>query len=120
MSERNKEMVRRFVDEVQTQHRFNVIDEIVAHDPRNHTPMVGIPDLPPSRESLKELQMGIARAFPDGKMTINSMIAEGDKVVTHKTFDGTHKGEFFGISPTGRSVKFDSLVKTRFEEVPAI
>jgi predicted ester cyclase len=43
-------------------------------------------------------------AFPDGSMTIEDMIAEGEKVVTRKTYRGTHQGEFLSIPPTGRHV----------------
>ena len=109
MSEEYKAMVRRFVEEVQTQHRFDVVDEVVADDPVNHTPIPGMPDMPPTREALKQLQMGIIGAFPDGRMTINSQVAEGDKVVTHKTFEGTHQGDLFGMPPSGKPVKFDII-----------
>jgi predicted ester cyclase len=43
-------------------------------------------------------------AFPDGSMTIEDMIAEGEKVVTRKTYRGTHQGELLSIPPTGRHV----------------
>jgi predicted ester cyclase len=43
-------------------------------------------------------------AFPDGVMTIEDMIAEGDKVATRKTYRGTHQGQFLGIPPTGRHI----------------
>ena len=38
------------------------------------------------------------------KMTIDDLIAEGDKVVVRSTFSGTHKGEFMGITPTGKKI----------------
>jgi steroid delta-isomerase-like uncharacterized protein len=44
-------------------------------------------------------------AFPDSRVTIDDMIAEGDQVVTKKTFRGTHEGEFAGIPPTGKTVE---------------
>jgi predicted ester cyclase len=44
-------------------------------------------------------------AFPDGSMTIEDMIAEGDKVVTRKSYRGTHQGEFLSIPPTGRQIR---------------
>jgi predicted ester cyclase len=45
-------------------------------------------------------------AFPDFKATINDIIAEGDKVVIRMTWNGTHRGEFMGIPPTGKRVSF--------------
>jgi predicted ester cyclase len=44
------------------------------------------------------------RAFPDSYFNVEDMIAEGEKVVTRKTFHGTHEGELMGIPPTGRRV----------------
>src|SRR4029077_9887733 len=43
-------------------------------------------------------------AFPDLKVEIHDMIAEGDKVTTRKSFHASHKGEFFGVQPTGKIV----------------
>jgi predicted ester cyclase len=46
------------------------------------------------------------RAFPDSCFTVEgmSMMAEGDKLATRKTFRGTHEGQFMGIPPSVRSV----------------
>jgi len=41
-------------------------------------------------------------AFPDCRFTIDDMIAEGDQVVTKKTFTGTHTAELNGMPPTGK------------------
>lgn len=48
-------------------------------------------------------------AFPDSRITIESCIAEGDKVLTRWTLTGTHRGEFQGIPPSDRAVKFSGL-----------
>jgi predicted ester cyclase len=37
-------------------------------------------------------------------MTIEDMVAEGDRVATRKTFRGTHQGELMGIPSTGKVV----------------
>ena len=52
-------------------------------------------------------------AFPDFKVTIDDMIAEGDKVVVRGTWSGTHKGEFMGIPATGKSVSFGVIDTVR-------
>jgi len=41
-------------------------------------------------------------AFPDMHVTIDDMVAEGDKVAARVTITGTHKGEFMGIPPTNK------------------
>jgi predicted ester cyclase len=43
-------------------------------------------------------------AFPDGHMTIDDLVVEGDKVVARYTLTGTHKGEFMGIPATNKKV----------------
>ena len=48
-------------------------------------------------------------AFPDSQIVIESCIAEGDRVATRWTLTGTHRGEFMGIPPTGRSIKFEGI-----------
>jgi predicted ester cyclase len=48
-------------------------------------------------------------AFPDLHVVIHDQVAEGDRVVTRKTFHGTHQGDLIGIPATGRSVAFDVI-----------
>jgi predicted ester cyclase len=55
-------------------------------------------------------------AFPDSYFTVEDMIAEGDKVVTRKTFHGTHEGEFIGIPPSGKTVTIELIDIVRISE----
>jgi predicted ester cyclase len=54
-------------------------------------------------------------AFPDCRFTIDDMIAEGDQVVTKKTFTGTHTADLNGIPPTGKRVtlQFVDIMRVR-------
>jgi hypothetical protein len=47
-------------------------------------------------------------------VTIDDMVAEGDKVATRVTMTGTHKGEIMGIPPTNKKVTVSGIVIDRF------
>jgi predicted ester cyclase len=55
-------------------------------------------------DSFRDFTEHVLRAFPDMKVKIESMVAEGDQVVVRWTASGTHRGEFLGTRPTGRRV----------------
>ncbi|MFX0126005.1 MAG: ester cyclase, partial [Candidatus Hodarchaeota archaeon] len=54
-------------------------------------------------------------AFPDLKYLIQEIVAENDKVWLSGPFEGTHKGYFIGIPPTGNRVKYDMAVLFHFK-----
>lgn len=99
----NKTIVRRLFEEVWTQGKLAVIDEIsdAAHAAYER-PAVTI----------------WRTAFPDLRITVDDMIAEGDKVVAGVTFRGTHQGELTGelirwltppVPPTGKRVEMRGI-----------
>ncbi len=99
--EENKTIERRYMEEVWTKGNLAAVDELVATNYVDHTPMPGAsPDL----QGLKQFVTVVTAAFPDWYPTIEDMIAEGDKVVVRFRGSGTHKGEFMGIPPTGKQV----------------
>jgi steroid delta-isomerase-like uncharacterized protein len=100
-TERNKAVVRRFIDEVQNQKNWDTFDELNAPDFVNLSAPPGVPS---DRAGGKMYLGAFLNAFPDCHFTIEEMIAEGDFVATKKTFSGTHTAEFNGIPPTGKSV----------------
>ncbi len=100
-TERNKAVVRRFIEEVQNKKNMDLFDELNASDFVN---LSAPPGMPTDREGGKMFLGGFLNAFPDSQITIDDMIAEGDRVVTKKTFTGTHTGEFGGIPTSGNSV----------------
>ena len=102
----NKALVRRFVEEAQTKGNLEIIDEVVAEDFVDHTPLPGVP---PTREGVKMLFAGLRTAFPDLQVTIAEQIAEDETVVTRKTFRGTHRGPFMGAPPSGNPVTFEVI-----------
>ena len=110
-TEQNKALFRRFMDEVFNRGNISLVDEVCAPDfvEREELP----PGIPPGCEAIKQFSTVFRSAFPDLKVTIDDMIAEGDKVVVRGTWSGTHKGEFMGIPPTGKSVSFGVIDTVR-------
>jgi predicted ester cyclase len=58
----------------------------------------------------------VRTAFPDQWWQIEDLIAEGDRVVARTPMTGTHRGDFFGIPPTGRSVTLTGVHLMRAAE----
>jgi len=103
--EKNKQIVVRYVDEIQNGHKIDAIENIFAEDFIDHTAsgdglfLGGI-------EGLKKGYATFLRAFPDLHAIVDDLIAEGDKVVAYKTLTGTHSDTFLGIPTTGNRVEF--------------
>ena len=98
-----KQVVRRFVEEVQDAHRHDLIDQLVAANFVNHLSQVGSVD----RTTLKDGHSRWLAAFPDQRWTIHHMVSEDDLVATYKTCEGTHLGEWMGLTPTGKRMVLD-------------
>lgn len=104
MSEENKAIVRRLVEEWQDGRRRDVAEELIADEFVDHS---AGPDESGNKEEGIQWFDYIWEALPDFSVQIRDQVAEGDKVATLKTFSGTHKGELMGIPPTGKRVAFD-------------
>ena len=103
MSERedgNRRTVRRLYEEVMNEGRLQLLDEITWPDHIEHNPF---PQQMQGLEGLKQRASMVRAAF-NPSFTIEHLIAEGDKVAVMWSNDGTHVGEWFGFSATGKSV----------------
>jgi steroid delta-isomerase-like uncharacterized protein len=112
MSEQNKAVSRRLVEEVFVGGRLGVADELldasfVGHD-------VAMPEPIRGPNGLKQLASGYREAFPDLQLMIEDQIAESEQVATRWTARGTHKGELFGISATGKQATVEGITIDRF------
>jgi predicted ester cyclase len=100
--EDNKARVRRYVQEFQS--AGNAGTALVAADIlHHHGPAWTLADTT-GRERAKQFITMLRAAFPDLHVVIHDQLGEGDKVMTRKSFSGTHRGEFWGIPrPASRS-----------------
>lgn len=86
---------------------METFNEIFAEDFINHT---APPGAPKNRDGVIYFFNHLLKpAFPDLKVEIHDMVAEDSKVTTRKSFHATHLGEFFGITPTGKSVTMEVI-----------
>jgi predicted ester cyclase len=103
--EQNKAVVLRFNREVIEQGSEPAFRELMDPSFVNRT---AAPGLSPGPDGMIFMFERVLRpAFPDLHVEIHDQIAEGDKVVTRKTLRGTHRGDFFGVPATNRSVAIE-------------
>jgi predicted ester cyclase len=113
MSEENKEVVRRWFEEVWNKGRAEAIDEMfdeygIAHglsaDPAN--PITGPRNFKPFHTLFRE-------AFPNMLIEIDDMVAEGDKVAARCSVRAKHEGDFMGRTATQAPVEFTGMTIVR-------
>ena len=109
---RNKEIVRRFVDEYQTGGDEAVFDETIHPDVLDHDRPEGIAE---GSTGVRQQFDGFRAAMPDFRATVLHQVAEGDLVMTHKVFRGTHEGELLGFPPTGNELEIRVIDVVRLD-----
>jgi steroid delta-isomerase-like uncharacterized protein len=116
MSEENKALVRRWFEEVWNQGNAAAIDELLAEDGVIHglldaggNPVQGLP-------SFHEFHTQFRGAFPDMNVSVEDMIAEGDKVVARCSVRGKHTGEHLGFKATNAPVQFEGVAIVRIKD----
>jgi predicted ester cyclase len=110
-AETNKELVRRFVREINNGN-LDALDEIVAPEFRDHQSLP--PGTPSGLAGLKAFFAAQRTAFPDMDVTIDDITADGDRVWDRLTIRATNTGPFMGIPATGKRVTFEVFDLTRF------
>jgi len=104
-AEDNQALVQRFVDRM-NKHDLSAIDEFFDASYVEHA---AAPGMPPTREGLKQMFQAFLKGFPDMKMTVEHVVADGDLVAIHLTSTGTNKGEMMGMPATGKAIKVQEM-----------
>ena len=104
----NKELVRGYYRDVMNIGQGDTVrfDDYVAADAVLHN---SYPSDPVGVTEWKERVRIFTSSFSEVEITLEDVIAEGDKVVTQMIFRGTHTGDFLGIAATGRRVAVDEI-----------
>ena len=103
--ERNKALVRRFIDEIFLKGDFGAVDELLTEDFTPHT----WGDMQPGRDGLKEAITRVSKGLSDTKMSIDDVIAEGDRVAVRLTSSAKQTGEFMGMPPSGKRYEIGEI-----------
>ena len=112
MSEDNKALARRPWEEIVNQHNLDAVDEIYAAGIVWHVPEGDIQ----GSEQVKQFVGSYLSAFPDMNVTVEDVIAEGEKAVTRWTMRGTHQGETEELGPpTERQIEVEGITIHRIE-----
>jgi steroid delta-isomerase-like uncharacterized protein len=112
MNEQNKEVVRRFLDEVINGRRFDLLPELFAEDFVWHGGSFG------ETRGLEEFGAVVKPfydAFPDLRMTVDDVFGEDDRVVARFTVYATHQGDFLGVPATDKQVSWTGQPIYRLE-----
>ena len=113
MSEQNKELIRRWFDEVWNKGNRDAIDELLDKDVVIH----GLSNDPgePMRgaSTFREFHKSFYDSFPDIVVTVDDTIAEGDQVVARCTVRGQHTGDSLGFAATNKPILMTGIVIVR-------
>jgi steroid delta-isomerase-like uncharacterized protein len=108
-----KALMRRFIKEWNKGKTatMTMIDEICAPSLVYHS---GSGEDVHGLKTYKQFMGGFYDAFPDTHITLDDIVAEGDKVVTRYLLAGTHKGKYMGIPATNKKVTISVIEIDRF------
>jgi predicted ester cyclase len=108
----NKQIIRVFIEELNTRHDPDTWNTFCAENSIHH---LGLPDVPPNREGIRQLWTKLWQAFPDVRLTVELILAEGDWVVVRATAQATHSGRYNGMEPTGKLFRWTETHCYRLE-----
>jgi steroid delta-isomerase-like uncharacterized protein len=107
-AEENKAVTRGFM-EAFSRHDLDACEPFLDENIVVH----GFPGLPPGRDAYRGVGQMFLSAFPDSNITVEDMLADGDKVAVRYMYTGTHQGELQGIPATGKEIAVQGILINR-------
>jgi steroid delta-isomerase-like uncharacterized protein len=101
-TEENKQIARRFREELISTGNLALAAELLAEDYLYHGP--DLAGEVRGREAFTQLLTGFRAAQPDMRETVEDQVAEGDRVAQRSVHRSTHQGDLMGVAPTGNAV----------------
>jgi steroid delta-isomerase-like uncharacterized protein len=114
MSETHKMLARRSLEEIWNRRNLDCIDELYAPDYIGH--IAARAEVIRGPRGLKQFAAMFQFAFPDIRFTIEEQIAEGDKVASRWTVQGTQQSDFMGMAPSGEPLTLAGISIQHFAD----
>jgi len=114
-ADRNKEIARRFREDLWNSGDLAIADEIIAADCLFHARVPFATDFVRGPDALRQLVLFYHLAFSDIRMTVDQVIAEGDTVAARWTGKGRHSGELLGLPPARGETVTNGIDFLRFD-----
>ena len=111
----NAALVRRWFEEVWNKGRAEAIDEMFAEDGVAHG-LAGDAGSLRGPAGFRPFFRSFHDAFPDIRVVVEDVIAEGDKVAALCSVQATHQGDTLGFAATGRPVEIGGMTFLRVRD----
>jgi steroid delta-isomerase-like uncharacterized protein len=109
-----RRIVTRYFQDLWGRGDVSLVDELLHPAYVNHSP--GSPGMATDRGGVLWVLQAMRTAFPDLHYAIEDMVIGDDAVAVRTTMSGTHRGDFFGLAPTGRSFRVSQINIERFRD----
>lgn len=110
----SEQMVRTLIEEGFNEGNLEVVEALTSPDLVEHQNFG--PNHAPGAEGAKAVVESLRRAFPDFRLAIEDLVADGDTVWLRMVATGTNTGSFMGHAPTGRPMRIDVFDVIRVED----
>ncbi len=108
---RNKAILQHIFEEL-NKGDIDIVDELFTEDFVDRYP---VPGETPDKEGFKQFLAGLYKSFPDWRWSLEDIFSEGDKVAYRFTMQGTDRGGYIGMPPTGKKINFAGIGILRFD-----
>jgi predicted ester cyclase len=114
MPTHSEHMVRTLIEEGFNEGNLEVVEALTSPELVEHQNFG--PNHAPGAEGAKAVVESLRRAFPDFRLAIEDLVADGDTVWLRMVATGTNTGSFMGHAPTGRPIRIDVFDVIRVED----
>jgi steroid delta-isomerase-like uncharacterized protein len=112
VSNPNAELSKRWFEEVWNQRRSTTIDELLTPESVGHMEGGDIPGI----DAFKRIHAEFLAAFPDLRVWVEAILADGDDVIIRWRASGRHSGDGFGVPATQQPVSFRGMSWHRYRD----